>query len=616
MCGIVGYVGEREASPIVLAALRRLEYRGYDSAGIAGLKMNGASRANEDFQIRRCEGSIDRLADLLETRPINGTTAIGHTRWATHGKPSERNAHPHRHKEVVIVHNGIIENYKELRAELSRKGHRFESETDSEVIAHLLQRYIKETKDFEKSCQKLVKKLKGAFALAAIWTKDSDKLFVAKQHSPLLLGKGRGENYVASDIPALLEYTKEFLILNDEEMAFIEPDQIRIMTFDGKPVTRRAQKIQWSMSAAEKEGYEHFMLKEIHEQPRVIQDTLRGRVLAGFKGVRFETLNWNQTKWKGFKAASIVACGTAWHAGLIGKYWMEQIAKVHTDVDLASEYRYRSPVEFPKTLSIAISQSGETFDTLAAVEEARKLRNTLLSITNTVASSVTRKTKNTIYTHAGPEISVASTKCFTAQMAVLALLAVKFAQAKGTQSKAWQAKFLKDLSGIGRQIEKVLKLDDQIKAIAEKYHKFEQYFYLGRGISYPIALEGALKLKEIAYVNTQAYSAGEMKHGPIALISDQWPVVCIAPNDRLFPKMYSNIETVKARSGRVISIGFEGHKQLQNISDEYIGIPKVRDELSPFLTNTVLQLFSYHMAVLRGNNVDKPKNLAKSVTVE
>jgi len=615
MCGIVGYVGNREASPIILSALRRLEYRGYDSAGIAGIRINGSEK-EENFQIRRCEGSIDRLKDLLDTQPMVGTTAIGHTRWATHGRPSEKNAHPHRFRDVVIVHNGIIENHKELRQELIKKGHRFESETDSEIIAHLLDRLIRETGDFEKSCRTMINRLQGAFALAVLWSHDPDNLFVAKQGSPLLLGRGDGENFVASDIPALLEYTKEFLILNDGEMAFIEPNRIRVMDFKGKLIQKKAQRISWSLAMAEKEGYDHFMLKEIHEQPRALQDSLRGRIVPGFKNVVFDTIDWKAEKWRSFSSVSMVACGTAWHAGLIAKYWMEQIAKIHADVDLASEYRYRHPIELPKTLSIAISQSGETYDTLAAVDEAKKLRHSLLSITNTVDSSIVRRTKNVIYTHAGPEISVASTKCFTAQLMSLALVTVKLAQARRSQSKAWIAKFLKDLSSISRQIEKVLKYEDKVREIAKKYASYNQYFYLGRGISFPIALEGALKLKEIAYINTQAYSAGEMKHGPIALISDQWPVVCVAPNDRLFPKMMSNIEVVKARSGKIISIGTEGHKQLEAASDDFLPIPKVREELSPFLTNIYLQLFAYHMAVLRGNNVDKPKNLAKSVTVE
>jgi glucosamine--fructose-6-phosphate aminotransferase (isomerizing) len=615
MCGIVGYVGSREATPIVLSALKKLEYRGYDSAGIAGLYINGGPQA--ELEIRRTEGAIDRLEQALQAKPVRGTTALAHTRWATHGKPSEKNAHPHRFRDVVIVHNGIVENYQQLREELSSLGHRFSSDTDSEVIAHLLQRFIDQTKgDFEKSCFKLVKKLKGAFAIGAIWVQNPKVLFVAKQHSPLLLGLGDGENFVASDIPALLAYTRDFLILSDGELAFVEPSRVRLFDFDGKSVQRKSQHIDWSVSMAEKEGYEHFMLKEIHEQPRVIQDTLRGRVKAGFSGVEFDSVRWPSTIWKRFDRVSMVACGSAWHAGLIGKHWIEQVAKVHAEADWASEFRYRKPILSKNTLSVAISQSGETADTLAAIQQAKALRSRSLSITNTVESSIVRSTKEVIYTHAGPEISVASTKCFLAQMTSLALLEAKLAETKRTQKKEWIKKFLKDLSALPQSIEKVIAEKERIREIVRRYKDYEQYFYLGRGISYPIALEGALKLKEIAYINTQAYPGGEMKHGPIALISDQWPVVCVAPEDSNLPKMISNMEAVKARGGHLVTVGTEGCEEAKRISDAWIPIPKVREELSPFLSVVVLQLYAYYMAVERGCNVDKPKNLAKSVTVE
>jgi glucosamine--fructose-6-phosphate aminotransferase (isomerizing) len=614
MCGIVAYVGQKEASPIVLSALRRLEYRGYDSAGIAGFELNSVSKKKS--HILRCEGRIDQLASLLEKSPVSGTTALGHTRWATHGKPSERNAHPHRHQDVVIVHNGIIENYRELRKHLSKSGNKFKSETDSEVIAHLLQEYLEESGSFEKSCKKLVSKLEGAFALAAVWIKQPETLFVAKQHSPLLLGKGNGENFVASDIPALLEYTQEFYILKDEEMAFIEADRVRLFDFKGRKLERKTQKVNWSLATAEKEGYEHFMLKEIHEQPRVLQDTLRGRVLKGFKKVEFEGVKWKSRDWKAIKGLSIVACGTAWHAGLLGKYWVEKLAKLPTEVDLASEFRYRDPILAKGSVALAISQSGETADTLAAVSEAKRKKAKLLSITNTVESSVVRATKNVIYTQAGPEISVASTKCFLAQLEALCLFAVKLGMERKTLSEKWSTQFLKDLSGLGAKIEEVLKLEDQISKIASNYKDYGNYFYLGRGLSYPIALEGALKLKEIAYINTQSYPAGEMKHGPIALISEDWPVVCIAPKDSIRGKIISNIEAVKARGGKIITVGTSGDKELKSLSNEFIGIPEVREELTPFLTVVVLQLFAYHCSRLLGCDVDKPKNLAKSVTVE
>lgn len=614
MCGIVAYVGKNEASPIVLSALRRLEYRGYDSAGIAGLRER--SKSSKGFDIRRCEGSLDQLENLLERKPIHGHMAIGHTRWATHGRPSEQNAHPHRHKDVVIVHNGIIENYRDLKDELSKKGHRFESETDSEVIAHLLQRYIDQTNNFEESCRMLVKKLKGAFATAAMWVKEPELLFVAKQHCPILLGTGDGENFVASDIPALLEFTKNFLILNDHEMAFVDAKSIRIMDFSGNLLQRKPKKVSWTLAAAEKEGFDHFMLKEIHEQSRVVQDTLRGRILAGFEGVEFDGVKFKKEKWKSFEHLQLLGCGSAWHAGLVGSFWLEKIGGVHTQVDLGSEFRYRDPILNKKTLGVAISQSGETADTLAALTEAKKNKASLLAVTNTVDSSIARTAKNVVYTLAGPEISVASTKCFTAQLAVMALLSAKVALVKRSKKKDWIKKYLKDLSHLPQHIDQVIGLNDQIKKIAEKYKSFEQYFYLGRGMNYPIALEGALKLKEIAYINTQAYPAGEMKHGPIALINENWPVVCLAPDDSVLTKIQSNMEEVKARGGRLIVVGTEGNQELQDIADEWIGIPKVREELNPFLTNICLQLFAYHMAVLLGHNVDKPRNLAKSVTVE
>lgn len=609
MCGIVAYVGDREATPIVLSALKRLEYRGYDSAGIAGIDEG-------PFDIRRCEGSIDRLESMIAKKPLPGRTAIGHTRWATHGKPSEINAHPHRFKEVVIVHNGIIENYRELRQELQNKGHRFESETDSEVIAHLLQVEIDRSGDFEKSCFQLVKKLKGAFAMAALWTQRPGSLFVAKNHCPLLLGVGEGENFVASDIPAILEYTRDFIILNDGELAFVEKAGARVHDFKGNLIQRRPQHIDWSLAAAEKEGYEHFMHKEIYEQPRVVQDTLRGRIKKNFEGVVFDEIPWKKSDWKSIQRVSMVACGSAWHASLVGKYWIEKLARVPVEVDLASEFRYRDPIVQDKTLAVAVSQSGETADTLAAMSLAKKSKPKMISITNTVESSLVRLTKNVLYTYAGPEISVASTKCFTAQLVALALLAVKLAEEKGEKSVTWRKAFLRDLSQLPQKIEETLKLDDSIKKMVEHYKNFQEYFYLGRDLVYPIALEGALKLKEIAYINTQAYPAGEMKHGPIALISDQWPVVCLAPRSKIHPKILSNIEEVKARGGRILGIGSEGDTELSSLSEAFVGIPEVREDFAPILVNIVLQFFAYHMSVAKGCNVDKPRNLAKSVTVE
>jgi glucosamine--fructose-6-phosphate aminotransferase (isomerizing) len=614
MCGIVGYVGHREATSIVISGLKRLEYRGYDSAGVAAIE-NGSNHPAR-LKIKRCEGKIENLVKSIEKDPISGSSAIGHTRWATHGRPSERNAHPHRFKDVVIVHNGIIENYADLKAQLQKKGHEFSSETDSEVIAHLLQVALDQTKNFESACQKMVSQLKGAFAITAVWIHQPKTLFVAKNQCPIVLGLGEHEKFVASDIPALLDYTREFIFLDDREMAFVQPEQVVVKSFSGAKVQKKSKKIEWSLAMAEKEGYPHFMLKEIHEQPRVIQDSLRGRILPKFDGVHFENVKWTAAQWKKFKALNLVACGTAWHASLLGKYWIEQFARIPVDVDLASEFRYRNPVVQKDSLCVAVSQSGETADTLAAITEGMRLKQSALAITNTVESSLARKAKNVIYTHAGPEISVASTKCFIAQLTALYLLGVHLAKVRGTQSQKWIKQALIDINSIPEKIEEVLKQNDRIQSIAKKYSNFGQYFYLGRGLSYPLALEGALKLKEIAYINTQAYSAGEMKHGPIALISEDWPVVCVAPQDGIHDKMISNIEEVKARGGRVIMIGTEGDSRAEALASEWISLPKVRSELYPFVASVVLQLYAYHMAVLRGTDVDKPKNLAKSVTVE
>ncbi|MGA0163975.1 MAG: glutamine--fructose-6-phosphate transaminase (isomerizing) [Bdellovibrionota bacterium] len=614
MCGIVGYVGNKDASNIIISALRRLEYRGYDSAGMAGFEESPSHGL--ELEVRRCEGNIDRLQALIDKHPLKSSVGIGHTRWATHGKPSEKNAHPHRYRDVVIVHNGIIENYSQLKRDLEKQGHRFQSETDSEVVAHLLQRSLDLTGDFEKSVKFLVSQLKGAFALAALWEKNPNCIFVAKQHSPILIGVGAHENFIASDIPALLEFTNEFIILNDSEMAFVEPEKIRVFDFKGKEMPQRKKRIEWSLSMAEKEGFDHFMMKEIFEQPRVVQDGLRGYLSGDLSSVHFDEVKFSKADWKSFQNISIVGCGTAWHAGLLGKQMIETLARVHTEVDLASEFRYRKPVLPAKSLSIAISQSGETADTLAAIDEAKKLKSKLLSITNTVESSVVRKTKNVIYTHAGPEISVASTKCFTAQVVSLYLLAIKLASEKKTQSQSFLKKFLRDLTKLPQLIEATLKNDEQIKLLAKKYFEFENFFYLGRGTNYPIALEGALKLKEIAYINTQAYPAGEMKHGPIALISSEWPVVCLAPRDAILSKMLSNIEAVCARGGRVIAFTTSGEDQVKQLAEDVVEIPKSREEFHPILINICLQIFAYHMSVLRGCNVDRPRNLAKSVTVE
>jgi glucosamine--fructose-6-phosphate aminotransferase (isomerizing) len=614
MCGIVGYVGKKEAAPIVLSGLRRLEYRGYDSAGVAAIYSGNGSAPS--LEVQKKEGRIDMLAKALDSHPLKGTSSIGHTRWATHGKPSEKNAHPHRYKDIVIVHNGIIENHISLKEELAAEGHKFTSETDSEVIAHLLQSSLEETSNFEVACRNAVKKLRGAYAFAALWLKDPNKLFVAKQQCPMVLGVGKDEQFIASDIPALLEHTKDFIFLEDGEIAFIEPNQIKIMDLAGKIINHKPHRIEWSLPEAEKEGFEHFMRKEIYEQPRTIRDTVLTRILPKHAGVHFEGISWDDKKWSSFTAINLVACGTAWHSCLVAKYWIEKVARIQCEVDLASEFRYRDPVVHDNSLCIAVSQSGETADTLAAVNEAKKLKQDTLAVTNMVESSVARKSDQVIYTFAGPEVSVASTKSFMGQLTALFLLGLRLAQAKKTISASKISKLLKELEEMPEKIEELLKSENKIKEVAQEYLKYESYFYLGRGLSNPLALEGALKLKEIAYINTQAYAAGEMKHGPIALISDEWAVVCVNPDDKHSEKMTSNIEEVKARGGRIIAIGTEGNNKLKDLSDAWLPIPKVSEEFTPFLTAVVLQLYSYHMSVLRGCDVDKPKNLAKSVTVE
>ncbi len=614
MCGIVGYTGSREGPGVVISGLRRLEYRGYDSAGVASMHRTDAGRIN--LSVKRAEGRLENLVRLLSTEPVVGHASIGHTRWATHGKPSERNAHPHRFKEVVIVHNGIIENYAELITDLKRRGHEFSSETDSEVIAHLIQSALEKTDDLLKATLETVRKLKGAFAFAAMSTRSASTMCVAKQQCPMVIGLGEGEQFVASDIPALLEFTRDFVFLNDGEVASIEPEGVKVMNFTGKILKKKVRHIEWSLATAEKEGFPHFMLKEIHEQPRVLRDTLRGRLSARLDDVIFDQVKVTPSEWRSFDAVNLLACGTAWHACLIGKYWIEKFAGIRADVELASEFRYREPVLSKKALVVAVSQSGETADTLAATTDALKRKVKGLAITNTVESSLVRRTKNVIYTHAGPEIAVASTKCFLAQLEVLYLLAVKLALVSKKRSTPWAKRVLKNMVELPEALEIVLQQNDIIRSVAERYSQFNQYFYLGRGFSYPVALEGALKLKEIAYVNTQAYPAGEMKHGPIALIDSSWPVIGLAPNDSLRDKTISNLEEVKARGGNLLIVGTQGDEKLKALAQEWIEIPKVSEELTPFLTTVVLQLYAYHMSAIKGCDVDKPKNLAKSVTVE
>lgn len=609
MCGIVGYVGHRNSTSLIVQGLKRLEYRGYDSAGIA--VQNG-----KGVEICRVKGKIALLEKMLEQKPLAGTVSLGHTRWATHGAPSENNAHPHKFGSVIVVHNGIIENYQELRSRLAKKGHRFSSETDTEIVAHLIQRELKRTGEIESAVRAALSQVRGSYALG-VMIEGENRIVAAKKDSPLIIGKGKGENFIASDIPALLPYTQDMIFMDDNEMAVLTPSSIKIQKLDsGKAVTRQAKRITWSASVAEKEGYRHFMLKEIFEQPGALIDTFRGRLCPDEGEVNLNGANLKIGFVKRLEKVVIVACGTAWHSGLIGKFFIEKLARIPVEVDLASEFRYRDPILNRNSLIIAISQSGETADTLAALEEGKRAGALSLAVTNTVESSVARRSDQVLYTHAGPEIGVASTKCFLVQMVAMLMIALYLGKARGKLKRDDVRAHIEAILKIPSAIQSILKQNDAIAELAKRHVHRKDFFYLGRGINYPIALEGALKLKEIAYINTQGYPAGEMKHGPIALIDEEWPVIAVVPKTEHYEKMISNVEEVRSRGGIVIAIATAGDKEIRKISDEVIFIPKTEEILSPFLTAVVLQLFAYHAAVLRGTDVDQPRNLAKSVTVE
>jgi glucosamine--fructose-6-phosphate aminotransferase (isomerizing) len=609
MCGIVGYIGRREAAPIIHESLRKLEYRGYDSAGIAVL--NGG-----DVGIRRCLGKLKNLESLLASRPIPGSVGIGHTRWATHGKPSEINAHPHQAGSVVVVHNGIIENYLELKEHLIGKGSKFESETDTEIVAHLVDEKIRRGMDFLTAVQKSLKEIQGSYALVFLNLRDPDRLIVAKNSTPIVLGSGHAETLIASDIPALLDHTRKVTFLEDGEIAEVKASGFRIMNGNGKTLSRPIKEITWDAVAAQKGGYRHFMLKEIHEQPRTITDTFRGRISLKEGAVALEGIPLTAAAMRRVKKIHLVACGTAWHAALIGKFMLEEIAGVPAEVDYGSEFRYRSPLIDRDSLLLLISQSGETADTLAAVETARKKKAKVISICNVVDSTIARKSDGVFYTHAGPEISVASTKAFTSQLTALYLLAIGLGRLNGKLAKTEAKKLLSDILHLPAWVEEALKLDAEIEALARDLARASDFLYLGRGINYPIALEGALKLKEISYIHAEGYPAGEMKHGPIALIDEQVPVVVLLPRDRHFQKTLSNLKEVESRGGKIVAV--------TNFRDETIGpmafhtlvVPEASHFLTPIVLTVPLQLLAYYVAVERGTDVDQPRNLAKSVTVE
>jgi glucosamine--fructose-6-phosphate aminotransferase (isomerizing) len=614
MCGIVGYIGPKPLVPVLLNGLRRLEYRGYDSAGLA--VVNGGT-----IEIRRSSGKLVNLARSLENDALHGDYGIGHTRWATHGRPTEENAHPHRDctGKIVVVHNGIVENYLELKSELQRQGHRFVTETDTEIIAHLVESLLP-GRSFVDAARAALCELRGSYALCLVSSDAPKTIVAARSGPPLALGLGDGEMLVASDVPPLLEHTRKVYFLRDGEMAVLSPEGVRVQNFEGAPVSFDAQEVTSTPEMAEKGGFPHFMLKEIHEQPRAIQDTLVGRISLDSGQVFLDEANLEEAE---IDRIHIVACGTSWHAALVGKFLLEEIARIPVEVDYGSEFRYRDPIVDRRTLVIAISQSGETADTLAAVREARAKDSRILSICNVVGSMLTRESHGTLYTRSGPEIGVASTKAFTAQLTVLFLLALHLAQARSKVTREQTAGLLAELTRVPHAVRELLAGESKLAEIARLLYTSYNFLYLGRGIHYPIALEGALKLKEISYIHAEGYPAGEMKHGPNALIDDKLPVVALAARDVRNPKsvlryekMLSNIEEVRAREGIVIVVATEGDDRVARLSDHVIYVPELSDYLIPLLLPVPLQLLAYHIAVLRGCDVDQPRNLAKSVTVE
>ena len=617
MCGIVGYIGGREAAPLILDGLRRLEYRGYDSAGIA--VFNG----NDSLDVRRASGKLRNLEEVVRGRPLTGSYGIGHTRWATHGRPTEENAHPHRDckGEIVVVHNGIVENYLDLRKQLTAEGHTFLTETDTEVIAHLVEKHL--NGKLEDAVRAAVRQLQGVFALSVISSRDPEKIVAARQGPPVVIGLGDNEFFVASDVPAILSHTRDMFFLNDGDVAVLTPDGVHLTDFDGKSITRQVSHILWDPIMAEKGGYKHFMLKEIFEQPRAIKDTMLGRIGLESGRVFLDEISIAESDFVEFQQVKIIACGTSWHAGLAGKFIIERLARLPVEVDYGSEFRYRDPIIQPKTLTIVISQSGETADTLAAQREAKQKGSRTLAICNVVGSMITREANGTLMTHAGPEIGVASTKAFTAQITALVILGMYLGQVRGTLDPASSRDLVQELAHIPAKLEHVLSDTSIYESIVRALFRASDFLYLGRGIHFPIALEGALKLKEISYIHAEGYPAGEMKHGPNALIDENLPVVVLATRDPAsqesqvhYEKTLSNIQEVKARSGIVVAIACEGDEEVAKMADHLITIPHTRELLFPLIEMIPLQLLAYYIAVRRGCDVDQPRNLAKSVTVE
>lgn len=617
MCGIVGYIGARRAVPIILDGLRRLEYRGYDSAGLAVVG------DGQELAVRRASGKLRKLEDVIRIDPVDGSYGIGHTRWATHGRPTEENAHPHRDckGDVVVVHNGIIENYLSLKQELRTEGHVFQTETDTEVIAHLVEKHFEG--NLEEAVRKAARQLSGLFALAIISRSDPNKIVAVRSGPPAVIGLGDGEYFVASDVPAILHHTRDVFFLGDGDLAVLTPEGVRLSDFDGRPVKRQVSHILWDPIMAEKGGYKHFMLKEIYEQPRAVRDTLVGRVGQESGRIFLEEMDIYPREFREFRRAKIVACGTSWHAALAGKFMIEKLARIPVEVDYGSEFRYRDPILGPDVLTVVISQSGETADTLAAQREAKLKGSKTVAICNVLGSMVTREADGNLYTHAGPEIGVASTKAFTSQLAALFLLGMYLGQIRETLNEETSRCLVHELLRVPGKLERVLSHEAIYEDLARKLFRVTDFLFLGRGVHFPIALEGALKLKEISYIHAEGYPAGEMKHGPNALIDQNLPVVVLAARDPsneesrvLYEKTLSNIQEVKAREGSVIAVTVEGDEEVRKAADEVIQIPSSHELLLPILEVVPLQLLAYHIAVRRGCDIDQPRNLAKSVTVE
>ena len=612
MCGIVGYVGEKSAVGIIVEGLKRLEYRGYDSAGVAIVK-DGA------IEVRRAPGRMKALEAILRERPVVGSVGIGHTRWATHGRPSEENAHPHTDCSggLVVVHNGILENYLELKERLRAEGHTFRSETDTEVLAHLIEHHLKREGRLDRAVKRALGEVTGSYAVGVLSSAAPDRLVAAKQGAgSVVIGLGRGEMFVASDIPAILSHTRDVVILEDNEVAIITAEGVEVSTLQGEPVQREPVRILWDPIMAEKGGYRHFMLKEIYEQPRAITDTFRGRIAPETGNVVLPDVNLDPATIRAIQRVVFVACGTAYHASLLGRTMVERLAGLSAEVDLASEFRYRDAVIGPETLVVAVSQSGETADTIGAVKAARLKGCPILAITNVVGSALAREATGVLYMHAGPEIGVASTKAFSTMIIAAYLMSLWLGRQRGAITSEDVKKRIHDLVEVPRLVETVLEQDGRIAALARELAGARDFLYLGRGLQFPIALEGALKLKEISYIHAEGYAGGEMKHGPIALIADRLPVVALVPRDGSYERMLGNIEEVRARDGLVVAVAHPGDKLIAGKADHIIEVPPAAELLLPLLTTIPLQLLAYHIAVRRGCDVDQPRNLAKSVTVE